>query len=398
MPLMTITEAAVTRAKPGRTLRDDRVPGFVCVVGKKTKTFRFESEYAVAGKRKAHSISLGHWPHVSVANAREAAKVAAAKRPRRTNESGFNPAITLDEAMIAFVADRRAAGPKAQGWAKQCERHYGWFMRDRWGGRTLLSLSNAPLEVRTWHTNITQVNGPSAANHAGRILRAVYNHAKKANRGLPEENPTSAIKWNTEKRRDAAIPDLVAWKSKVDVYGEESNPLYACWYRLNVLTGARPSELARLRKDRIDFDRHVMVVDVSKDGADIEIPMSEAIERELKTALAAAEDLGLDSEWVFPATRKTAKHGHITRLRTDHFVGGNSGRHTHRTVAAALGIDEFSIDLLQGRTPSGVGRGYVTRAVMMGLSLLDQQEKISQKIEELWSSAKLPRAKPKRAA
>ena len=320
MPVM-ITEALVARAKPGVTLRDERVRGFVCVVGKNAKTFRYEAEFQSGGQRHGYNVNLGRWPDITVADARENAKTAAGKRPRRSKDIAFNPGVTLDGAMKVYLADRRAEGPKAQTWATESERIYNRYMKERWGARTLLSLSGAPTEVRAWFENITEVNGESAANHAGRVLRSCYNHARKGNRGLPIESPTSAIKWHPERRRNAAIKDLRAWKQKVDEYGAKTNPIYACWYRLNILTGARPSELARLRWEDVMPEKRIIVVDKSKDYADIEIPMSAAIARELKKARDAARTLFPDSKWVFPSGR--GKKGHITRLRTDKIIGGN---------------------------------------------------------------------------
>ena len=46
-------------------------------------------------------------------------------------------------------------------------------------------------------------NGPYIANGSMRTLRAIYNHARKANKSLPADNPVNAIDWNGEKRRGA---------------------------------------------------------------------------------------------------------------------------------------------------------------------------------------------------
>jgi hypothetical protein len=37
---------------------------------------------------------------------------------------------------------------------------------------------------------------------------AIYNHARRGARELPADNPTSAVDWNDEKRRDAAMGTL----------------------------------------------------------------------------------------------------------------------------------------------------------------------------------------------
>ncbi len=48
----------------------------------------------------------------------------------------------------------------------------------------------------TKHDDITKENGPYIANGSMRTLRAIYNHARKANRSLPADNPVNAIDWN----------------------------------------------------------------------------------------------------------------------------------------------------------------------------------------------------------
>jgi hypothetical protein len=46
-----------------------------------------------------------------------------------------------------------------------------------------------------------------------RTLRAIYNHARKAHKSLPADNPVNAVDWNGEKRRDTGMgtSDLKGW-------------------------------------------------------------------------------------------------------------------------------------------------------------------------------------------
>jgi hypothetical protein len=64
---------------------------------------------------------------------------------------------------------------------------------------------------------ITKENGPYIANGAMRILRAIYNHARKTNKKLPPDNPADAVDWNEEKRRDTGTGagDLKGWFSEL---------------------------------------------------------------------------------------------------------------------------------------------------------------------------------------
>lgn len=62
-----------------------------------------------------------------------------------------------------------------------------------------------PARVARKHDTITQENGPYIANGSMRTLRAIYNHARKTNRGLPADNPVNAIDWSGENRRDTTM-------------------------------------------------------------------------------------------------------------------------------------------------------------------------------------------------
>ena len=67
--------------------------------------------------------------------------------------------------------------------------------------------------LRERHNDVTVMNGSYAANGCIRTFIAIYNHARKAARGLPPENPTFAIDRNPEYRRDTAmgLHELADW-------------------------------------------------------------------------------------------------------------------------------------------------------------------------------------------
>jgi hypothetical protein len=74
-----------------------------------------------------------------------------------------------------------------------------------WLDKPLGRLGRQPGLVAERHDKITEQNGAYIANGAMRSLRAVYNHARKSNRDLPIENPTLAIDWNQESRRNTGM-------------------------------------------------------------------------------------------------------------------------------------------------------------------------------------------------
>ena len=63
------------------------------------------------------------------------------------------------------------------------------------------------------HDEVTRENAPYMANGSMRTLRAIYNYARKTNKLLPSDNPTDAVDWNKEERRNTGMgsADLRRW-------------------------------------------------------------------------------------------------------------------------------------------------------------------------------------------
>ena len=70
-----------------------------------------------------------------------------------------------------------------------------------WFDSPLQELGLDPAKVVNKHDDITKKNGPYIANGSMRTLRAIYNHARKANKSLPADNPVNAIDWNGKASR-----------------------------------------------------------------------------------------------------------------------------------------------------------------------------------------------------
>lgn len=62
---------------------------------------------------------------------------------------------------------------------------------------------------------------------------------------------------------------------------------------------------------------------------------------------------------------------------------GNALRHSYRTVAADLGVDDLISHFLMGHTPQGISQGYVARLI------LSSGRKISRRIMSLWGVKEL---------
>jgi integrase len=391
--IIHITQANVdalpfAETSAGFRVRDDKVAAFQIRIGRFTKTYRVETERSVNGRRQAISRALGTHPTMKASEARAAAMTILGQR--KDLGPGKRKATTLETAAadhFAALTRNSLADGKDGRWSKESARSYRLHL-SHWAKRSLASLSDAPDEVAKWFDKVTDRAGPSAANHAARVLKAIYIRAQRLNRHLPAMPPTSGIeRYNAEEARDSAIPfdQFPIWAAQVQAI-EATNKLRAAYHRTLIYTGMRPSEGAKLRWRSVDPKKRTITVKRSKTGKDITIPLSWQIARELRRARDAAAEMfdgDLAQEWVFAAHSES---GHLeTWIERHHRLDwvGNSGRHSYRTIAADLGIDSLQSRTLMGHSTRGIHDRYASRNLLVGSSLRRAQARISRRIVEL---------------
>ena len=138
----------------------------------------------------------------------------------------------------------------------------------------------------------------------------------------------------------------------------------------SLLTGCRPNEAALLNGGyRLPTPRIVFAN--TKAGADVTVPMTREIAAALRIVsrhAAACRVSQNGGDLVFPSCRKSS--------RKDKLVKGHALRHTYRTVAAELGIDELLVRLLMGHSLVGVSQAYIAKAALTGgISMREAQRR-----------------------
>jgi integrase len=237
-----------------------------------------------------------------------------------------------------------------------------------------------PVKVVTKHDDVTKENGPYIANGSMRTLRAIYNHARKANKSLPADNPVNAIDWNGEKRRDTGMgtSDLKGWFAELAAL---DNPIRREFHLFTLLSGCRPTALQELQPSHVNFGRRMVHIPKPKGGAKraFDIPLS----REMVLCLVRAMRFGRQmypsqaAEWIFPADSAS---GHLVEQKEDRATlskWGNDLRQSFRTIATAAGVSEFDAKLLMNHAIPGVNAGYITRHKLLEDHLRSQQQAIS---------------------
>jgi integrase len=218
---------------------------------------------------------------------------------------------------------------------------------------------------------LTKDAGPVAANHAAKTLRAAYMGAAREDTSLPRDrHPCTSVEYNVEEARQVGITDWKAWRKAWD---KIPNPTRRAYHLFALLSGVRPGEGARVRWDGLSAKRRTLTIKKSKSGLDVTIPLSLPLCRVLRSLPRPRRG------YVFPAR---GPKGHIVRFDSDGLpVYANGLRHTYTSIAAAVGVDQLTIDMLTTHQPRGMSQKYFLHMIVVsGPAMRKAQARISAEI------------------
>jgi site-specific recombinase XerD len=398
-----LTDKAIARLpspKDGWYLaRDTELKGFFVVVGKRKRTFTVQADLRQGGKRASSvRVAIGDASDISTRTARATAKDYLAQISRGQHPKAEKRSLGVGE---PETVEGDATVPSGgitlrQAWERYRDAHMVRKGRSErtiesyrdhvervfieWLDSPLQELGLDPAKVVTKHDDITKENGPYIANGSMRTLRAIYNHARKANKSLPADNPVNAIDWNGEKRRDTGMGtrDLKGWFAELAAL---DNPIRREFHLFSLLSGCRPTALQEIQPAHVNFGRRMVHIPKPKGGSKraFDIPLS----REIVLCLVRAIRFGRQmfplqaAEWIFPADSAS---GHLVEQKEDRATlskWGNDLRQSFRTIGTAAGVSEFDAKLLMNHSIPGVNAGYITRHRLLEDHLRKQQQAIS---------------------
>ena len=390
LPLTDKNIAGLPSAPGGQyRARDTELAGFFVLVGRRVKSFMIQGDLRVGGERQSIRMKVGEAGDLSTRDARTKAKallasIANGVDPREARRAPAQPKIgdmpTLRQAWERYKDSHLLRKKRSEATIRNYADHVERLLAD-WLDTSLGALGEEPRLVADRHELITTQNGPAIANGAMRSLRAVYNHARKTCRKLSPENPTFAVDWNPETRRDTALGlrDLPAWFEQLAAI---PNPVRREFHLLILLSGSRPDALKHARPEDLDLRRRTLRIGKPKGGEakafDIPLsrPMLESIVRLLRLAPIMYPEAA--RRWLFPSD---AAEGHLAEHKEDRDKDlshwGNDLRQTYRTLGQVAGVSELDIHLLMNHAVQGVNSGYITRSKLMSDHLRAQQQKIS---------------------
>jgi integrase len=360
------------------------VPGLRIRIGPRSATWLYYRDVLDHGERKITSKTLGRFPAMSTAEARKAASVVAGRLSGGAFEPSRGKARRFKDAFadyLVYLRDKAADAGKAPRWAYNVKNLGDALLLPKWGDWPLLDMSKQRGEaVVDWYKRALKDNGVTSANHAARIIRAVFIREAKRDDSLPGDPtklPTAAItmrkeQWQRQSDKDKpglAFRDFPAWLKA----WRELPPIRRAYHLVGLLTGARPGELARTPWAHLDMRSRTLTIGNSKTGGDLPIPLSSTICRALKIARDHADKSGL----IFP---ECSQAGHRDPLPTR----GHALRRTYKTVALDCGISDEMSAFLLGHVVPGMSMKYALRQMMLqGRTLRRHQRTISARILEL---------------
>ncbi len=287
------TEQMVERLRPPATGRikigDEVCPGLLLRVTERGVR-SFSVIYKVVGeggvsasgrllKGKQRRITLGQWPTLRLAEARDRAReilMAALEgrdlRDERRAQNFLRAANTLESVTERFI--RLHAKPNVKSW-RNIERVLGLHVLPHWRDRVMKDIRRS--DVHQLLDGLVAAGKVGTAREVRKHLSSVFNWA--VDREIVTDNPvygmTRADLKNTHEAGRALEDDELRaiWHAA----GEIGYP-FGAMYRLLILTGQRRNEWADARRSEIDAEKRWLEVRRSryKGGRDHIVPLADA--------------------------------------------------------------------------------------------------------------------------
>jgi len=273
-----LTQAALDAFKPSdrrREIPDAKVSGLQFVLqpsGAASWAFRFR------WGGKTAKLTLGPYPAIGLAQARDLARKAAAdlaggKDPRaqkRAQRAAAAPALDLIENIVSEYVERYAKKKTRERSWRQTERLLLKEIVGPWGKRELSSIRRK--EIIALLDKIAD-RAPVVAN---RVLAAFHHLCVWAQqRELIETNPAAGVKAPAQpipRERVLADVEIAALWRATGTLGYPAGPIV----RLLALTGARLREVSQMRWSEVDLDMAMWVLPAarSKNGREHSVPLA----------------------------------------------------------------------------------------------------------------------------
>jgi hypothetical protein len=269
MPIVLISESLLKRSTviDGRLLRDRVLCGFCVRMNPRKRTFRIAT--SVAGKQ--FRMTLGHWPLMSVDEARARAlevlrECRAGRRPGKVVAVALP---TLRDALVAYSAAKRLKVSSQKRYDSTFRTHF-----PVWLDRSVAELGSGEFAE---HCHAFAQSKGSALVEVGRgIVTALIKYINAVH-GLSLESPFNKLaaaglmpEHSQPRARVLQISELPAWKAAVDKLGEKQRD----YLLLTLYTGLRRNECRELTRQQIDLSGGILSIPMTKNGKPHSLPIT----------------------------------------------------------------------------------------------------------------------------
>ena len=312
----TLTKRAIEALQPADKAWiawDDKLTGFgVRIHPSGAKSFIVNYRAGDGGRKAANRrVVLGRYGQIAPDQARRLArnylgKIAGGDDPA-AERAAARGMPTIGDAFEDYMAANPSRSPRTNElYRYEADRYLG-----DWLTRPLDAITRRDVETR--FNRITADHGWSPANRTMSLLRSVYRRPCVDVDGL--RNPVNLWlagggKFHRKARRKIATPAevLPCWRAGIEAEVNNLAIRDALWFGL--YTGMRRDEVLTLRWERVDLEARTFLVEETKTGAPLELPITQQLAAILERRQAGGSNLPTGvRDWVFPSA--TSSTGHV---------------------------------------------------------------------------------------
>ncbi len=279
MPTVLLTDVRVRQLKPSGvqvTYWDAQLRGFGVRVGQQRKTW-----LVMRGKKRTR-VTLGHYPQLSLSEARKKAMAALGETPTSVADR-----MNFETALEKFIT-------------QHCEPNYRPHSRYQ-VERTLRRYFLPPFAKTALHKITDRDIGdvleklsktPSEANHAFAHVRTFFRWCARPPRRYVRHSPCEGMEMpyrTTSRKRVLTDAELVAVWQAADIVGYPFGTIL----KLLILSGQRRGEMETLRFDYINREERTITLPETKNGRVHTFPYGKLFEKVLS-------EVPYESGYLFP--------------------------------------------------------------------------------------------------
>lgn len=309
---------------------------------------------------KPKRVTIGRWPEVSIAKAREQAiqildDIRQGTDPVAEKRKKKLARTTLAEVLEQYLQERDLKAYTVENYRYKLKLGF-----QDWLGLPVATITENMVLSR--HKQLS-LKGKTTANTTMRVLRLTLNYALAL--GMMGSNPTTILSkarlWHKNKRKNRTIPSdkLKTWHEAV---GDLANQHAKVYLMLLLYMGFRSSEALTLEWRSVDLEEKLITLYDTKNRTDHTLPIPEV----LVPYLEAINQKRQESVWVFPSKTVDAPMSIPTKPikrvieKTGVDFSPHDCRRTFATIAEAVGLPMSMIKRLMNHvTTNDVTGGYI---------------------------------------